>query len=241
MCGHMGGFGLVEGFYAAAVISCRGRVTWKAAPPLGLSSTSIVPPCAATSLADNVEPEPEAGDLADGCFPGSVEGGEDAIPVLKWDARTVVTDSQENMLVRTIDAKINRDRAADRTVFDRIANEVVDDLVQPIVIPRADDCPAVIGELHRMPGCPGLSRNRNVVANRDDVGRLKTNIKRARTQAGNLQQVIDQPGHAVDVAGNRSQPFHLLFVLAFPDEVAFDELDESPDRRHRRAQFMRHD
>ena len=69
------------------------------------------------------------------------------------------------MLVGAIDAEVDRDRAADRAVLDRVANEIVDDLMQPVMVPRADDRPAVIGEEHGMSGCSRLSRRRNVIAN----------------------------------------------------------------------------
>src|SRR4051794_26424558 len=84
-------------------------------------------------------------------------------------------------------------------------------------------------------------RVNDFLANLDEIAVLWPDVERSGFQPRNVQQIVDKPGHAIDMTGDRIQPNHMVSMAAFAIEILRHELDKPTNRGQWRSELMRDD
>src|SRR5262245_45172003 len=87
----------------------------------------------------DIQPETETGYLTGRRRSRPVKRRKDALPVLLGDPRTLVGDRHGSFTGARVAADRDVDATAGRAVFERVADEIVDHLLQPVGVPHADN------------------------------------------------------------------------------------------------------
>src|SRR5205823_2121896 len=94
------------------------------------------------------------------------------------------------------------DSAADRIVFDCIIQQVSEDLLQPPPVPDPPDGPAATCQHQGVIAVQFLLLDHDLAQQRRQVKPLQVKIETVLLDAGQVEQLVHQPGHVIGSLGN---------------------------------------
>src|SRR5438128_381992 len=74
----------------------------------------------------------------------------------------------------------------------------------------------------------------------DQIAGIASDLERTRFESGDVQEIVDQSGHAIDMTRDRVQPTDMRIVSAFFGQVFGDELHEPSNWCQWRAELVRY-
>ena len=202
------------------------------APPPGVSCAATEPPCAATTAADDREPEADAAARARPRGVDAVEALEDPRGVLLREAGPVVGEREPRLAVRG--AQLDDDRRARGRVRADVREEVVDDLAQAAGVAR--DRRGFERDLDRTLRLDGARRVDRLRDDRREVNRLALE-RPPFVEPREKEKIVDEEAHPLRLA--RDAGHRPLEILRMRGGAAAEQLRVRAHGGERRAQLVR--